>query len=141
MGWSLPLLVDHAKDLPGAWFAPMGIAEQNTINERGEFISKDRQVHDQSFKQAVSAKSINALVDKDKLEPCQYGFMACRLIHYIVGCRARNPSNRILLTKADMDSAYRRQHVDFLAATKSIMWATINGVKLLVMCLRLTFGG
>ena len=141
MGWSLPLLVDHAEKLPGAWFAPMGIAEQTTINERGEFIPKERQVHDQSFKQAVSGKSINELVDKEKLEPCQYGFMACRLIHYIVGCRIRNPSSRILLTKADMDSAYRRHHVNLLAATKSITWVTINDIKLLVMCLRLTFGG
>ena len=46
----------------------MGIAEQNTINERGKFIPKDRQVHDQSFTQAISGKSINAIVDKNKLE-------------------------------------------------------------------------
>ena len=141
MGWSLPLLEEHAKELPGAWFAPMGIAEQTTINERGEFIPKNRQVHDQTFTQAISGTSINAIVDKTKLEPCQYGFMASRMIHHIVGCRQRNPTKRILLTKADMDSAYRRNHVDFLAATKSIMWVMIKGVKILVMCLRLTFGG
>ena len=38
MGWSLPLLVEHAPQLPNAWYAPMGIAEQATINERGEFV-------------------------------------------------------------------------------------------------------
>ena len=59
--------------------------------------------------------------------------MASRLIHHIVGCRQRNPTKRILLTKADMDSAYRRNHVDFLAATKSIMWVMMRGVKILVM--------
>jgi hypothetical protein len=140
-GWCLPLLVDHASAIPGAMYAPMGIAEQATINERGEFIPKDRQVHDQSFKQAFSKQSVNSLVDKDALASCHYGHMLLRLIHSIVGCRMRNPKSRILISKADIDSAYRRSHTDGKSAAKSLMWIMIGGIKFLIMCLRLTFGG
>jgi hypothetical protein len=140
-GWSLPLLVEHAALLPGAMYAPMGIAEQATINERGEFIPKDRQVHDQSFKQAFSHQSVNSLIDKDALAQCHYGHMLRRLIHSIVGCRMRNPSSKILISKADIDSAYRRSHTNGKSAAKSLMWIMIGGIKFLIMCLRLTFGG
>ena len=140
-GWCLPLLVEHAASIPGAMYSPMGIAEQATINERGEFIPKDRQVHDQSFKQAVSHESVNSLVNKDALASCLYGHMLRRLIHSIVGCRLRNPTSRILISKADIDSAYRRSHTNGKAAAKSLMWIMIGGIKLLIMCLRLTFGG
>ena len=140
-GWCLPLLPEHVSSIPKAWFAPMGVAEQNTINDRGEFIPKNRQTHDQSFVQAISKMSANGLVDKTKLEPCKYGHMASRLTHFIVGCRARNPNTRILISKADIDSAYRRSHVNLFAAAKSLMWLPFKGVKILVMCLRLTFGG
>jgi hypothetical protein len=140
-GWCLPLLVEHAASIPGGMYAPMGIAEQATINDRGEFIPKDRQVHDQSFKQAFSNQSVNSLVDKESLAPCFYGHMLLRLIHSIVGCRMRNPHSRILISKADIDSAYRRSHTNGKAAAKSLMWIMIGGIKFLIMCLRLTFGG
>ena len=67
--------------------------------------------------------------------------MARRFTHYLVGCRLRKPNSRILMTKADIDSAYRRSHVDPMAAVKSLMWLLFEGIKILVMCLRLTFGG
>jgi hypothetical protein len=40
---------EKIKQIPGALLAPLNIMHQNTINEDGVIIGKDRLIHDQSF--------------------------------------------------------------------------------------------
>jgi len=49
-GYCLPLPLDKAQKIPGALLAPMNIQKQNTIDEYGRIIEKDRLTHDQSYK-------------------------------------------------------------------------------------------
>ena len=119
----------------------MGLAEQSTINERREFIPKNRPTHDQSFRQLISKKSMNERIEKDELADYHYGHMLLRSIHYIVGCRQRHPFSPILISKIDLDSAYRRGHVNERVLMKSLMWLAVGGTQILFLCLRLTFGG
>ena len=67
--------------------------------------------------------------------------MNWRTIHYIVGCRMRNPRRRIWISKTDCKSAYRRQDLNAKTAVKSLTQVCIKGITLLLASLRLTFGG
>ena len=65
-GFALPLPLDIIAQIPGVLLAPLNIQAQNTINERGEIIPKNRLTHDQSWKWQ-SGTSVNSRVIKDKL--------------------------------------------------------------------------
>jgi hypothetical protein len=49
-GYSIPILLDSTKLIPGLKMAPMNIMTQYTINKLGQVIPKDRLTHDQSWK-------------------------------------------------------------------------------------------
>ena len=66
--------------------------------------------------------------------------MLLRLIHYILLLRLHHPTTRILLSKTDLDSTYRRAHVNERAMAKSLTWFNYEGSRMLLLCLRLTFG-
>ncbi len=71
-GYCLPLPLAKAEKIPGILIAPMNIQKQNTINEFGRIIPKDRQTHDQSFKWS-SGTSVNSRVKTEELLPCLFG--------------------------------------------------------------------
>ena len=48
-GYCLPFPLSMIKSIPGAIISPLNIAEQNTINERGEIIPSKRLTHNQSM--------------------------------------------------------------------------------------------
>jgi hypothetical protein len=98
----------------------MNIMEQNTIDEHGSIIPKERLTHDQSFKWS-SGTSVNSRVDFDKLLPCQYGACLRRLANYAVAARRKYPNKRILATKVDYKSAYRRCHLNHKTAVQTII--------------------
>jgi hypothetical protein len=83
-GWIVPLLPSHAKLIPNAMISPMGVVSQSTINDRGEIIPSNRVTHDLSFPGRSSGLSVNSRTQMEMLEPCQYGHMLVRTIHYIV---------------------------------------------------------
>ena len=60
-----------------------------------------------------SNTSINGRVMKDKISPIMYGHALLRLIHYIVACHEKYINKRILLSKFDLKSAYRRCHMNY----------------------------
>ena len=134
-GWQLPLPPEKLAKLPGAIVAPLGLVSQNTINDRGEIIPKDRITHDQSFDFSPS-NSVNHRVIPDSLTPCRYGTAMKRLVHYTVDTRRRHPRIRILVTKLDVKAAYRRLHC---AASTALSACVIVGF-LALMGLRLMFG-
>ena len=61
-GFALPLPLDKITQIPGVLLAPLNIQAQNTINERGKKIHKNRLTHDQSWKWK-SGTSVNSRVD------------------------------------------------------------------------------
>ena len=69
-GFALPLPIGFATEIPGAEAAPHGIVSQNTINEFGEIIDKERVTHNQSYTGAASNESVNAQVIDADLVPC-----------------------------------------------------------------------
>ena len=49
-GFGLPLPIHAIHQIPGALMAPMNIIRQNTIDETGRVVEKDRLTHDQSYR-------------------------------------------------------------------------------------------
>jgi hypothetical protein len=59
-GFMLPLPLDKITRLQGALLAPMNIATQDTIDEHGNIIPKDRLTHDQSYIFSGTNTSVNS---------------------------------------------------------------------------------
>ena len=135
-GYALPLPIDTALVLPNSSIAPIGVVEQETLNETGERIPKFRMTHDQSFP-GPSGTSVNKRVITEELPPCLFGFCLQRILHYIVDTRRRLPTVRILIGKYDIKSAYRRAHLSAETAVESLMIFE----NILYLALRMTFGG
>jgi hypothetical protein len=139
-GYSLPLPLDKIHLLPGILLAPMNIVEQDTIDKCGNTIPKYRLTHDQSFTfEQGSNTSLNSRLRQDKLHPCYFGWVTRRLINWIVAARRKYPNRRILATKVDFKSAYRRLHLHHRIAQQSCTQLPEDRIAL--MALRLTFGG
>jgi hypothetical protein len=137
-GYGLVLPLDKMKLIPGVLMAPMNIMNQNTINETGQIIGKDRLTHDQSYKWG-SETSVNSRVRKEELLPCRFGACIKRIVNWAVAARRKYPDKRILVSKIDYKSAYRRCH---LGAKTAIQTCTqLPDENLAVVALRLTFGG
>ena len=137
-GYSLVLPRSEIINLEGALIAPMNIADQHSINERGEIIAKKRLTHNQSYKFS-SGTSVNSRVIKDDLQDCMYGSCLFRVIHEILNMRARYPNSRVLLQKIDWKAAYRRSHLNWETAIQTITQSV--EMDLAFLSLRLTFGG
>ena len=137
-GYSVPLPPSCVEKLaPFGSIAPLGVQLQKTLNAKGEIIPKWRMTHDQSFPAEASNTSVNICTIADQLPECRYGKALPRLIHLIVGMRARYPTTPILIGKFDLKAAYRRAHLSPETALESM--TVLNG--LLEISLRLTFGG
>lgn len=66
-----------------------------------------------------------------------YSYVLLRTLHYIAHLRHRHTSTKIYINKFDLYSAYR--HCQFSGQTASECLTIYN--KLLLMALRMTFGG
>ena len=137
-GFGLVLPLDKLHKIPGALLAPMNVMQQNTIDEHGRVIEKDRLTHDQSYKWS-SGTSVNSRVNKDVLLPCKFGACLKRLMNWAVAARKKYPNRRILASKIDYKSAYRRCHLNAETAIQTC--TQLPDENLAIMALRLTFGG
>jgi hypothetical protein len=135
-GFNLPVNLSLAQHIPGLVLSPMNIARQNTIDETGRVIEKDRLTHDHSY-DFFPGSSINSRCPLDLHEPCLFGKALTRIFHWIIHLRACFPANRILITKTDWKAAYRRAH---LAMETALQCATRID-EILLIPLRMTFGG
>ena len=140
-GFYLPVSLDFIKTLPNVEVAPHGIVEQNSIDEFGQFVLKDRVTHDQSFKWSASDSSVNSRVKMDQVTQVVFGNMLRRVIHYIVGCRQRHPTTRILGSKTDFSKAYKRCTIHPDTAIKCVTQFPMEDSHEALIALRLTFGG
>ena len=109
------------------------------INDDGSKAVKLRLMHDQSFNSTKGAKrSVNDRVDLTKLMPARFWQALLRLLHcFVCYLRQRFPNERLLLTKADCKSAYRR--ILLQPAMAANFCTYIAGM--LLMALRMMFGG
>ena len=137
-GYALVLPLSKITRIPGALMAPMNIQKQNTIDEHGMIIEKDRLTHDQSYKWS-SGTSVNSRVNKEVLLPCMFGGCIKRIINWAVAARREFPGQRILASKIDYKSAYRRCHLDAKTAIQTC--TQLPDEDLAIVALRLTFGG
>ena len=116
----------------------MNIADQNGINERGEIVQKKRLTHNQSC-EFQSGTSVNSRTIKDNLQDVMYGPCLLQIVHLIVDYRRQFPNKKILLSKIDFKSAYRRSHLQAKTAIQTVTQYT--PMNLAFVSLRLTFGG
>ena len=124
--------------IPGLSVAPVGLAFQDTIDESGNIIPKQRLTHDQTFELVAGhTASFNHRLRLDELTPLTYGHALLRYVHHIVNLRRQHPNRRILQTKVDWKAAYRRLHNCASVAVQSCVW--LGGF--ILVALRLTFGG
>ena len=85
-GYGLVIPLSKIDQIPGVILAPMNIMTQNTIDENGRIVEKDRLIPDQSYKWG-SGKSVNSRVDKADLLPCRFGACLKRLMNWTVAAR------------------------------------------------------
>ncbi|MGH7954468.1 MAG: hypothetical protein ACREOZ_00755, partial [Gloeomargaritales cyanobacterium] len=108
-GHSLPIPIATIQYLNHVSVAPLGLADQITINELGASVPKYRMTLDQSLV-GLSGNSVNIRTIVEELQPCMFGQALRRMLHYIADCRRRHPKTRILMGKFDKKAAYRRAH-------------------------------
>jgi hypothetical protein len=97
--WQLPLPPSAVTQLPGIVVAPVGLANQHSINERGEIIPKQCFTHEQSFNVVPGTRqSVNNRVCFEALTPCCYCDALLRFIHVIIALCTSHPNEPILTT-------------------------------------------
>ena len=90
-GFSLIIPLEKITKLKGVIIAPMNIAEQKTINERGEIIGKKRLTHNQSFNGLVSGTSVNSRLIEEDIQQVMYARCLKRILHHIITLRKKYP--------------------------------------------------
>ncbi len=115
----------------------MNIMKQNTINEQGRIIPKDRLTHDQSYAWGLGT-SVNSCVCIEDLRPCHFGSCIWQLVSYAVAARKKYPNRKNLGTKINYKSAYCHCHLNWLIEVKTI--TQLPDKELAIFLLRLTFG-
>jgi hypothetical protein len=133
----VPLPTRAIFKIPDAVLASVGIANQLTISDDGEVISKDRLTHDQAFKFGPET-SLNNRMRMNEVNPVVFGWCLSRLLHYIVDLRRRHPHTKIFLMKTDWNRAFRRGHLSAPDAAASSCLATL---QTFLLSLRMAFGG
>jgi hypothetical protein len=136
-GYSFCLPEAALSEIAGAAVAPHGIVHQGTINELGQYMSKDRPTHDQSFSARREGRSINDCCIMEALTPCVFCHALLRIIHFILHLRRTSLKKRIFIQKIAFKLAYWRMHLSTDMAAKCI---TVVG-GLAFVSLRLPFGG
>ena len=121
-GFSIILTPECAARIKGAEFYPMSLQHQMTINEKGEAIPKKRVTHDLSYNKERGL-SINQRIIEEELPEVIFGWTLSRVLHEIHALRYRYPNKRILMSKVDIEKAYRRLHTSSEMAAKCIaLW-------------------
>ena len=70
-----------------------------------------------------------------------FGHALLRVIHRIVHLRQLHPNRKIWIRKDDAKSAYRRIHLNANTSFQTAVQIEIEGVKYILLALRLPFGG
>ena len=138
-GFSIPIPTGIVEKIPNATIQPLGLAQQWTLDEKGNRVTKFRMTQDLSYSsnRIGLTRSINSRIDMNAYTEMIYGWCLPRIMHYVVALRLAEPENIIFICKYDYSDAYRRIAHSASAAAQTI--ATHDGMAYL--SLRLTFGG
>jgi hypothetical protein len=117
-GYSFCLPVVALRNIEGTAAGPHGMAHQDTINEFGESVKKDRPTHDQTFSARKEGQSINKRYLMDLFTPCVFGHALLRIIHFVLHLCHLFPTTKIFIQKMDFKSAYRRMHLSMDMTSK-----------------------
>ena len=134
-GWMIPVTIESVYHIKNAMVLPLGIVCQQTLDIHGQSTIKRRITHDCSFP-TPSGTSMNINTNLDLLDECIYGHCLWRILHDIHRQRIEFPNTRILISKMDLDAAYRRLHMKPKWAVKQI--TIINNIAYILT--RLAFG-
>ena len=114
---------------------PYGVAEQFSINEKGERYIKICGTNNWSFP-GPSGLLVKKWVQRESSQLLFYGFCLLRILHMISAIRSRWPTKRILIGNTYLDAAYRQINAN--ATTASTCIAIVD--KIAFLCLKLPFG-
>jgi len=134
-GWTIPITLKTIKRIKNLFVIPLGVADQFSIDELGKRIQKQRVTHDASFP-SPSGDSVNNRTIEALLQQCIYGQCLRRVIHSVHRLREAFPKTRIVMSKYDLDAAYRWLHV---LPEQTIQYVTVID-KMGYIPLRLPFG-
>ena len=101
----MTLTIDSLRHIEDAGVVPLGVAEQFSINNKGERYTKRRVTYD-CYLPGSSVLSVKKQVLKGNPQTCFYGFCLLRILHMIAAMRIKWPSKRIMIGKTDLDAAY-----------------------------------
>jgi hypothetical protein len=137
-GYALTIPLSKIHRLPGGLMAPLHIMKHNSIDQCGQSIGKYRMTHKKSYKWGAGT-SVNSRVRNPEFLPCMFGGCLCRLINWAMATRLKHPGCKILATKIDYASAFRREHLNWSTAIQTCTQFPL--LDLSFIALRLTFGG
>ena len=137
-GWLLPIPTSKIITIPNAEVCPIHLVTQDTINDKGETVTKFRPCHDLTFSPSDFEEnmSVNNRHVPEQLPSIQYGRTFERVTHFIAAMRCLHPDTAILLITFDIDSAFRRLMLAFDPMIKTIF--TLGSIA--CMSLRMLFG-
>lgn len=140
-GYYVPFPIDKLHLLPKVAMAPLGCAEQHTIDSDGNRVPTRRVTNDLTFG-TVPNRSVNDRTLRDAIPPCRYGFALLRMIHWIVSNRLQFPGKPILLAKQDFKSAFRRLSLRASTALECCVQTKgiLDGDPVALLGARLSFG-
>ena len=134
--WGIVVPKSHCLSLDGAGIVPLTVASKFTkIDDDDNILYKKRIAHDCSNK-GESGQSVNFMVDDETLEACRFGYVLFQTLYEMHTLRMKYEDTAILLSKYDLDAAYRRLSV-------LLKYALLCGVAFLnfvYFCFRLPFG-
>jgi hypothetical protein len=116
----------------------MNIALQNTINDLGQIVEKERLTHDQSFEWS-SGCSVNNRVNLEDFLPCMFGKALLRMVNWTIAVRQKHPNQKIFATKIDFKSTFRRSHLNAKTALQTCTHLPED--ESAIFSLRLSFRG
>ena len=119
--WMVPFLKESVAKVVGVGVIPIGIAKQWTMDKDNNRVQKNRTAHDLS-NPMLSGHSWNSMIDEELMSPCLFGWCLVRILHRIHDIREKHPNERILISKIDLDAAFRRLHV---CSAHSVLSTTI----------------
>ena len=111
--YCLPFPLSKVSTIPGEIVSSLNITEKSTINERGEIIPSKRLNHNQSMVYKSSNTSVNSIVIKTIVSNNVWTRTSSP--HSLNCCLSTKkiPNKKIILSKFDLKSTYRRCHMDY----------------------------
>ena len=89
-GWALPLTIDSIRHIKNTGVIPFVVAEQFSINKKGERYTKICVTHN-CFSLGPSGLSVKNRLLRNNLQPCFYGSFLLRILHMIASMRIKLP--------------------------------------------------